>query len=174
MHKSIRGLMAVPLALMMVALATVTYAETLYKYTDKDGKVTYSDRVPKAGEKAEAVGTDKADKIGNTVKLETKDGKGVQQQFSDIKARGDARIAAREKLQKDVDASEERLTKARKALETDREPRGGEQRVIVRPGGNSVQRTEAYYARIAGLEASIKQAEEALAAALEKYNRNSP
>lgn len=174
MHKSIRGLMAVPLALMMVVLATVTYAETLYKYTDKDGKVTYSDRVPKAGEKAEAVGTDKADKIGNTVKLETKDGKGVQQQFSDIKARGDARIAAREKLQKDVDASEERLTKARKALETDREPRGGEQRVIVRPGGNSVQRTEAYYARIAGLEASIKQAEEALAAALEKYNRNSP
>lgn len=174
MYKSIRGLMAVPLALMMVVLATVTYAETLYKYTDKDGKVTYSDRVPKAGEKAEAVGTDKADKIGNTVKLETKDGKGVQQQFSDIKARGDARIAAREKLQKDVDASEERLTKARKALETGRDPKEGEQRVIVRPGGNSVQRNEAYYARIAGLEASIKQAEETLVAALEKYNRNSP
>ena len=174
MHKSIRGLLAAPLALMIGLLATVVQAQTLYKYTDKDGKVTFSDRVPKAGEKAEAVGTDKADKIGNTVKLETKDGKGVQQQFSNVKARGDARIAAREKLQKDVDAAEERLTKARKALDAGRDPKEGEQRVVVRKGGNSVLRTEEYHARIAGLEASIKKAEQALAASQDKYNRSAP
>ena len=174
MRKPIRAFVAALIALTIGWCAAVVQAETLYKYTDKDGKVTYSDRVPKAGEKAEAVGTDKADKIGNTVKLETKDGKGVQQQFSDIKARGDARVAARDKLQKDVDAAEQRLTKARKALETGRDPEEGERRVIVRPGGNSVQRNETYYVRIAGLEASVKKAEEALAAALEKYNRNAP
>lgn len=166
-----------PLTLAMVLMLLCVYpavAETLYKYTDKDGRVTYSDRVPKAGEKAEAVGTDKADKIGNTVKLETKDGKGVQQQFSDIKARGDARIALRDKLQKDVDNAQDQLAKARKALESGRDPQEGEQRVIARPGGNSVQRTDVYYARIASLEGAIKKAEESLAAALEKYNRTAP
>ncbi len=149
-------------------------AETLYKYTDKDGKVTYSDRVPKAGEKAEAVGTAIADKIGNTVKLETKDGKGVQQQFSDVKARGDARIAQRDQLQKKVDDAEARLVKAKKALETGRDPKEGEVRVVVRAGGNSTQRTEDYYARIVGLEESVKKAEEAFSAAQDKYNRQAP
>ena len=152
----------------------VVDAETLYKYTDKDGKVTYSDKAPKAGEKAEAVGTEKGDKIGNTVKLQTKDGAGVQQQFSDIKARGDARSAARDKLQKEVDVAEDRLEKARTALENGREPKEGETRVVVKKGGNSTLRTEAYYARVARLEDAIKQADVAAAAAKDKYNRNAP
>ncbi len=149
-------------------------AETLYKYTDKDGKVTYSDKAPKAGEKAEAVGTDKGDKIGNTVKLQTKDGAGVQQQFSDIKARGDARMAARDKLQKEVDVAEERLEKARTAIETGREPKEGETRIVVKKGGNSTMRTEAYYARVAGLEDAVKKADAVVAATKDKYNRNAP
>jgi hypothetical protein len=149
-------------------------AETLYKYTDKDGKVTFSDKAPKDGEKAEPVKVEKGDKIGNTVKLETKDGKGVQQQFADVKARGDARIASRDKLQKEVDDAEERLARAKKALETGRDPKEGEQRIVVHKGGNSVIRTEEYYARIANLELAVKRAEEAASAAKDKYNRNAP
>jgi hypothetical protein len=168
-----------PITLSLVVCASTLVlssadAATLYRYTDKDGKVTYSDKPPKAGEKAEPVNVEKGDRIGNTVKLETKDSKGVQQQFSDIKARGDARIAAREKLQKEVDDAEERVARAKKALETGRDPREGEQRIIVRPGGNAVIRTEEYYARIARLELAVKQAEEAAAAAKDKYNRNAP
>jgi hypothetical protein len=158
-----------------LALMTCAYAQALYKYTDKDGKVTYSDKAPKQGEKAELVNTDKSpDKNANTVKLETKDGAGVQQKFSDVKARGDARIAAREKLQLDVTNAEQQLEKAKKALAEGRDPKPGEQRIVVRQGGNSVLRTEAYYTRITGLEQSIKKAEEALSAAQERYRRGAP
>jgi hypothetical protein len=141
-------------------LAITANAETLYRYTDKDGKVTYSDKPPKNGEKAEAVQVEKGDKIGNTVKLDTKDSKGVQRQFSDIKAR--------------VDDAVERLERAKKALENGRDPKSGEERIVVRKGGNAVIRTEEYFARIANLELAIKKAEEAVSAAKDKYNRNAP
>jgi len=140
-------------------VASMAGGETLYRYTDKDGKVTYSDKAPKNGEKAEAVQVEKGDKIGNTVKLDTKDSKGVQQQFSDIKA---------------VDEAVERLERAKKALETGRDPKSGEERIVVRKGGNAVIRTEEYYARIATLELAVKKAEEAVSSAKERYNRNSP
>ena len=43
-------------ALMLGALAGANAdAQTLYKYVDQDGKVSYSDKAPKAGEKAELV-----------------------------------------------------------------------------------------------------------------------
>ncbi len=167
----------IALQCVMCAAAVTAFsvsAETLYRYTDKDGKVTYSDKAPKPGEKAEPVNVEKGDRIGNTVKLETKDSKGVQQQFSDIKARGDARVAARDKLQKEVDDAEERLARAKKALETGRDPKEGEQRIVVRPGGNAVIRTEEYYSRVANLELAVKKAEEAVVAAKDKYNRNAP
>jgi hypothetical protein len=160
--------------LLIGSLSIPANAETLYRYTDKDGKVTYSDKAPKDGEKAEAVQVEKGDKIGNTVKLNTKDSKGVQQQFSDIKARGDARVASRDKLQKEVDDAVERLQRAKKALENGRDAKSGEERIVVRKGGNSVIRTEEYYARIANLELAIKKAEEAVSAAKDKYNRNAP
>ncbi|AMS31648.1 hypothetical protein AEM42_03150 [Betaproteobacteria bacterium UKL13-2] len=149
-------------------------AQTLYRYTDKDSKVTYSDKAPQPGEQAEPVNVEKGDRIGNTVKLGTKDSKGVQQQFSDIKARSDTRVADREKLQKEVDEAEDRLTRARKALDMGRDPKEGEQRIVTRPGGNTVIRTEEYYARIESLELAVKKAVEAVAAAQDKYNRNAP
>jgi hypothetical protein len=172
MHNAVRKDVLLCAALLLVSAQAS--AETLYKYTDKDGKVTFSDKAPKPGEKAEPVNVEKGDRIGNTVKLETKDGRGVQQQFSDVKARGDARIASRDKLQKEVDDAEERLTRAKKALEIGRDPREGEQRIVVHKGGNSQIRTEEYYARIANLELAIKRAEEAVSAAKDKYNRNAP
>jgi hypothetical protein len=98
----------------------------------------------------------------------------VQRQFSDIKARGDARVASRDKLQKEVDDAVERLERAKKALENGRDPKSGEERIVVRKGGNAVIRTEEYFARIANLELAIKKAEEAVSAAKDKYNRNAP
>lgn len=161
--------------LLLANFATMpTNAETLYRYTDKDGKVTYSDKAPKDGEKAEAVQVEKGDRIGNTVKLNTKDSKGVQQQFSDIKARGAARVASRDKLQKEVDDAVERLERTKKALENGRDPKSDEERIVVRKGGNSVIRTEEYFARIANLELAIKTAEESVSIAKDKYNRNAP
>ena len=63
-------------------------AQALYKYTDKDGKISYSDRVPKPGEKAELVTTDLETNImaapKNTVG-------GVKQTIQDVNARGKQR-----------------------------------------------------------------------------------
>lgn len=147
-------------------------AQTMYKYVDKDGKVTYSDKPPKPGEKAEAV---VASKEANTVKLDTKANTGKDQKFSDVKARGDARMTERDRLQKSVDDAEKELERAKKALENGRDPQPGEQIIIVRKqGGNSVQRSEAYYARIDRLEKAVKQAEEGLSRAQQGYRRGAP
>ena len=74
-------------------------AQTLYKYTDKDGKISYSDRVPKPGEKAELVTTDLETIImaapKNTVG-------GVKQTIQDVNARGKQRALNRDKLLKEV------------------------------------------------------------------------
>ena len=162
-------------ALLAVAVMTTFSAaaaeQTLYKHVDKNGKVTYSDKVPKEGEQASKV---VVDPTANIVKMQTKDSSGKEQKFADIKARGDARAALREKLQKDVTTSEEALEKAKKALESGRDPVGGETRIVVRKGGNSVIRLPEYYNRIAGLEKAIKKAEVALKDSEEKYRRGSP
>ena len=42
----------------LFVLACPQVPSELWKYTDKDGKVTYSDKAPKKGEKAEPVVTD--------------------------------------------------------------------------------------------------------------------
>lgn len=169
-HHVVRGLI---MALTVAVCAGSTFAQTMYKYVDKDGKVTYSDKPPKNGEKAEAVAA--PEKSANTVKLDNKGSGATAQKFSDVKSRGDARIAAREKLQKEVDVAEDRLAKAKKALEDGRDPLEGERRIVVRAqGGNSVLLTEGYHARISQLESDVKKAEEALSLAMEKYRRNAP
>jgi hypothetical protein len=155
------------------ALLPTADAQTMYKYVDKDGKVTYSDKPPRNGEKAETVAP--VEKGANIVKLDNKGTQATAQKFSDVKGRTDQRVAARDKLEKAVNEAEDRLTRAKKALENGRDPKDGEQRIVVRAqGGNSVFRTEAYYARVAALEADVKKAEEALSLAQERYRRNAP
>jgi Domain of unknown function (DUF4124) len=156
---------------LFVGLGNMSQAQTLYKYVDKNGKVSYSDKPPKDGEKATKV---TIDPNANITKLNTKDSSGREQKFSDVKARGDARIAARDKLQADIRTAETDLEKAKKALEEGREPKEEERRIIVGKGGNAVQRTPEYLKRIEGLEESVKKAEEQLKTAVNRYQREKP
>ncbi len=162
---------ALMLAAALFAFAVAANGQTLFKQVDKDGKVTYSDKPPKDGEKASNI---VVDKDANIIKLQTKDSSGKEQKFADIKARGDARAAARAKLAKGVETAEEGVAKAKKDLEGGREPIKGETRIVVRKDGNSVLRLPEYYARIASLEEAVKNAEERLKIAEEKYRRGSP
>jgi hypothetical protein len=145
---------------------------TMYKHVDKDGKVTYSDKPPRPGEKAEAV---VPNRDANTVKLDTKGNTGREQKFSDVKGRSDARVAERDRLQKSVDEAEQALAKAKKAREDGRDPLPDEQRIVVGKGGaNAVMRNPDYTARQERLEKSVKDAEAALAKAVEQYSRGAP
>ncbi len=166
------GMFAASLAAtIMMTMSGAGVAQTIYKHVDKNGKGTYSDKAPKEGEQASKV---TVDPTANIVKMQTKDGAGKEQKFADIKARGDARAALRDKLQNNVKLSEEALDKAKKDLETGRDPVAGETRIVVRKDGNSVMRLPEYYSRIAGLEAAVKKAEDALKESEEKYRQQAP
>lgn len=157
--------------LALIAVSGAATAQALYKYTDKDGKVTYSDKVPKSGEKAELVKTDSnvnvmsapANKVG-----------GVTQRLEDVNARSRAREARSDQLNDEVNAAKAKLEQAKKALEDGREPSPEERQIVVRKNGNSVLRRPEYYERIAVLEAAVKQAEENLGKAEEKFRRDAP
>lgn len=157
--------------LVLVAFSiTQVDAQTLYKHVDKDGKVTYSDKPPKEGDggKASKVTVDTS---ANVTKHVNKDSKGNAQKFSDVKARGDARIALRDKLQADIKVAEKTLEDAKKALEDGRQPLPGETR-----GGVNVpmQRSPEYYERVAKLEEAVKTAEANIKKAEERYQRGAP
>ncbi len=146
-------------------------AQTLYKYVDQDGKVSYSDRAPKPGEKAEAVKTDTQTNIvaapKNTVS-------GVKQNIKDVNARGKQLEVKRENLQKEVDAARERVVDAKKALEDGQEASPEERQIVVRGNHNGFILKESYRERIAGLEAKVKIAEENLEIIEQKYRRTAP
>ena len=59
-------------------------------------------------------------------------------------------------------------------MEDGREPSPEERQIVVRKDGNSVLRKPEYYERIAVLEAAVKQAEENLGKAEEKFRRGAP
>ncbi|MBI3715875.1 MAG: DUF4124 domain-containing protein [Betaproteobacteria bacterium] len=165
--------------LLVASAATAVSAQQLYKYTDKDGKVTYSDRVPKPGEKAEPVDIDGKANImpgkaaapspptaGKTI---TPPKKGF-----DLSKVVERRERNRDQLKAEVDTAQRGLETAKAALENGRNPKPEEQQVVVRAGGNSVIRKPEYDDRIAALEQAVKNAEEKLAAAEAKYRRNAP
>ncbi|HEX9389964.1 MAG TPA: DUF4124 domain-containing protein [Usitatibacteraceae bacterium] len=158
-------------SLALIAVSPVATAQALYKYTDKDGKVTYSDKAPKPGEKAELV---KSDSNVNVMTAPSNKVDGVKQSLQDVNARAAARAALRDKMKADVDAARSQLEQAKKALEDGREAAPEERQIVVRKDGNSVLRKPEYYDRIAALEAAVKQAEENLAKAEEKFNRDAP
>ena len=109
---------SISLILAGLPFGTSADAQTLYKYVDADGKVTYSDRVPKPGEKAEAV---KTDLQANVVAAPKNTVNGVKQTITDINARGKQLEVNRATLQKEVDAAREQVSKAKKALEDGQE-----------------------------------------------------
>lgn len=168
--------------LAMLTLSLGIQAQQLWKYIDKDGKVTYSDKPPKKGEKAEEVKSDPKANI-----LETQRGGAVgkesaaSQTLKDINARAAAKADKRDKLREAVDNAREELEAAKKALEDGREPLPDEVQIVVGrtkdgapTGRNSGVRKPEYYKRIEGLEAAVKKAEAALEVAEGNYRRGAP
>lgn len=152
--------------LLLACLPVFVQAQALYKYTDKDGKVTYSDRVPKPGEKAVRVDFDPNANIMSSPPA-TRDG-GSQTQ-ANIKERVAARTKAREARDERIKTAETELEKAKKALEDAREPTPDERSIrVVRDkngkptGSNVILPTAEYREKIEKLEADVKKAEEKL------------
>lgn len=157
---------------------TSTPSSRLYKYVDKDGKVTYSDTPPRAGEKADLVSTDKKTNIVRVLSNDerAKAGQrgaraGEADALSVSSAQADARRKKRDELDAAVQKAKSALDKAKEDLASGITPQEGEQRIVVRKDGNSIIRTEAYYARVAGLEEKVKAAEKALEKAQDDYRR---
>lgn len=151
-------------------LSSVVSAQTMYKYTDANGKVTYSDEPPKPGEKATLI---KADKGANVITLPKPKGTAAQRE-SDRQSVASQRDKDQRELGNATRAAEKSFDEATKALEEGRAPQPNEQRIIVREGGNSIIRTAEYTDRIARLEEAVKNAEAALDRAREAQKRGSP
>jgi hypothetical protein len=157
------------LVLLLTLASLQASAQALYKYVDANGKVTYSDKAPKAGEKAERMTADTTTNIISSPAASR--GGGV------VRSAGNAggRAAERDKLKASVDAAEIELERAKKAMEDGQTPQEGEQIIVVKQNaGNAVLRTEAYRERIAALESAVKAAEEKLEQAKTSYRRGAP
>ena len=164
-------------AILMV-LASVSQAQQLWKYTDKDGKVTYSDKAPKSGEKAEPVTSNSST---NVIPAPSNKVGGVPQTLDDVKSRAGDREKLRDQLRKEVDLAREQLEEAKKAREDGREPTEDERVIVVgrdkngRPtGANTTNHKPEYYERLAALEEAVKTAEAKVAKAEENMRRNAP
>jgi hypothetical protein len=163
-----------------VCVAIPSHAQELWKYIDKDGKVIYSDKAPKPGEKAELV---KHDPKANVIEAPKRGNSDESAKRDQGKAGAvDQRIAARQKAREDalkrVEGAREALDAARNALESGREPLPEETIVVVgrtktgaTTGLNSAQRKPEYYKRIEALENAVKTAEKNLEQAETDYGK---
>ena len=68
-------------ACLSLAICGVSQAQALWKYTDKDGKVTYSDKAPKKGETATPVTSDSST---NMIEAPKNLRQGVPQKLQDV------------------------------------------------------------------------------------------
>jgi hypothetical protein len=165
-------------AICIACFALSASGQQLWKYTDKNGKVTYSDKAPMNGEKAERVN---ADTTGTVIPAAKNLFEGKPQGSAVVNSRASEREAEREGYRKKMDAAREQLEQARKALETGQEPTKNERVIVVgrgkdgqTTGVNIVNRKPEYYERIAGLEAAIKKAEEDVSAAEKEFREKAP
>lgn len=159
-------------------IASSAGAQGLWKYTDKDGKVTYSDKAPKQGENAEPVITDTS---GTVIPAAKNLYEGKPQRSATVSTRASQREAERDSYRKKVDAARDELDQAKKALEAGQEPTQDERQIVVgrgkdgkSTGVNAVNRRPEYFDRIAGLEAAVKKAEEKVAAAERDFQEKAP
>lgn len=169
-------------ALSLACLACFAFsanAQDLWKYTDKNGKVTYSDKAPIDGEKAVRVTTDTT---GTVIFGGVKNAvEGKAQGSTAVNARASERETLREDFRKKLDAARQELEDAKKALESEREPKEEERQIVVgrgkdgKPtGANTSMRKPEFYERIAGLEAAVKKAEEKVSAAEKDFREKAP
>ncbi len=166
------------IVLMVMAASSSGHAQELWKYTDKDGKVTYSDKAPKKGETAQLVPNDAA---ANVMEAPKNLRQGVPQKLQDVKARATARETKRDNLRDAVEAAKADLAQAKAALEKGREPLPDEVQITVGRsptgapiGANSQMRKPEYYTRIAALEEAVKNAETKVEDAERTLRREAP
>ena len=162
----------------LACFAFAANAQGLWRYTDKDGKVTYSDKAPKNGEKAEPV---IADTTGTVIPAGRTQPSGKPQNSDPAVPRGSERAIERETYRKAMDAARDELDKAKKALEDGQEPTQDERLIVVGRGANgqptgtnNVNRKPEYYSRIASLEEAVKKAEEKVAVAERDFRQKAP
>lgn len=179
MQRRERSISAVMLAgVMALAAAGIGHAQALWKYTDKDGKVTYSDKAPKKGENAQLVTSDPA---ANVIDAPKNTGEAVPRKSREAKSRVAERENQRNQLRDALDAAKAELETARAALEAGRQPLQDEIQIIVGrtptgapTGANAAMRKAEYYARINSLEEAVKKAEEKVENADRAYRRAAP
>jgi hypothetical protein len=169
----------------LVSIACVAWfavsasAQDLWKYTDKNGKVTYSDKAPIDGEKAVKVTADTTGTVIPGGSKNVREGKAPGGAAVDTRA--SEREALREDFRKKLDLARQELDDAKKALDGGRDPTEDERQIVVgrgkdgKPtGANTSVRKPEYYERIAGLEAAVKKAEEKVAAAEKDFREKAP
>lgn len=150
-------------------------AQQLWKYTDKDGKIVYSDKPPKNGEKAEEVKFDAKANVIESRKAQAQQaaGKEAAGKGTTVDQRVAARIAARDAAEQRVDLARQALERARKNLDDGRQPQPGEIMIAVgrgpTPGSNAVSYRPEYYSRVTALENAVKSAEKNLEEAEADY-----
>ena len=179
MQRHERSLSAIMLAgAVALTAAGSGYAQALWKYTDKDGKVTYSDKAPKKGENAQAVISDPA---ANVIDAPKNTREGLPQKLQDLKTRGEEREKLRDQLRDAIEAAKNELIAAKAALEEGRAPQPNEVQIIVGrsptgspTGANAVVRKPEYYTRITALEETVKKAEANVDVAEQNYRRGAP
>ncbi|MEO8101177.1 MAG: DUF4124 domain-containing protein [Betaproteobacteria bacterium] len=158
-----------------LAFGGAGHAQALWKYTDKDGKVTYSDKAPKKGEIAQPVSNDPA---ANIIDAPKGPREGDMQKLQESKARTTERDNQRKQLRDALDGAKADLDAAKAALESGREPLSDEVQIVVGrsptgapTGANAVVRKPEYYARVTALEEAVKRAEAKVDIAERTYQR---
>ena len=163
--------------LLVACFAGGVAAQTMWKYVDKDGKVTYSDKAPKPGEKAEAVANDPA---ANVIEL-PRSAQPNSSRVQEVNAKVASREKLRDALRKSLDDARAELDAATKNLEDGQTPTQDERQIVVgrnkagKPtGANTTNPKPEYYQRVAGLEDAVKKAQAKVTAAEEELRRNAP
>ena len=183
-------------ALAAMLAVGIAHAEirTLYRWTDAQGRVQYSDRAPPASFKGEVtrieVDTDTNTKAAETPRAPLVAPDVLKDVTPDV---GKARREKREKLEAAVRAAEKKVAEAKAAIEQGGDPKEDEQGVVQRrfakpQAGKANCRVvvegerktvicpalapnEQYYERQKGLEEALRKAEEELNDAQQAYRR---
>lgn len=185
---------ALLLSLVLAGFVSPALGQTMYKWTDAQGRIQYSDRPPKdfKGEvtriESDAQPPQAPAWVPRAAPPAAQEGKQLEKAPGDMNSR---RRALREKLAADVTRARERLEAAKKALDEAEGPGVGERQVVQQRFARGTQPAtprsncrevvasdgkkqlmcpalvpgEGYYDRIRALEEAVARAEEELAVA---------
>lgn len=191
---------ALLLSLVLAGFLSPALGQTMYKWTDAQGRIQYSDRPPKdfKGEvtriESDAQPPQAPAWVPKAAVPKAEEGQKVEKAPGDLNSR---RRALREKLAADVTRARERLEAAKKALDEAEGPGVDERQVVQQRFARGTQPAtprsncrevvasdgkkslmcpalvpgEGYYDRIRALEEAVARAEEELAAAERAYRQ---